>query len=154
MDTMAGLTTEALTELVNHVFLPPQLPQQSDSRSSGDFMRLSLAALREFSQASPTHGTIVHGAIKLLETSHAIHDLADDNISEPRLREALKARSPAFLHVRAQNAGVCRPRVEPSALLNLSLLTYPCDHRFYSPTMMMAMLSLSSSNCQLIMRQL
>lgn len=103
---MANLTADALTRLVNHIGLPPRLPQQKDPECFSDLVTVSLAALQALSEASPAHSDTIADAVNLLNTSHGIHDLLDNNINELRLRQALEDGKPAFLHVRAQNAGV------------------------------------------------
>lgn len=93
---MSGLTAQALKELVHHIFLPPQLPQRSDTSCLSDFVNVTLEALHCFSHASPSHKDSLKDAIALFSTSQAVHDLSENYISEPRLRAALKDRKAAF----------------------------------------------------------
>ena len=116
---MALLVAESdvFEELVHHIFLPPQLPQQkSDVRIDSDLFKYSATALADFYHslhASDQARLPVSRAVTTLASATDCHSSANGGISELVLRErmdSLEVDGTIMLQVRAQNAGLLLTR--------------------------------------------
>jgi hypothetical protein len=114
---MAALPAVNVEDIINNVFLPPQLPQSADaipSDSDTRMLELTSAALKEFSRGLPAvaHRAAVDGLAEAFISSRGVYGLINC-ISTDNLRKTLKALGDTdrlthrlALHISAQNAGV------------------------------------------------
>jgi len=102
-----ALTRDELMFAINHVFLPPKLPQSDDSGNEKVLFAINIDALVAFRQivSDATAQEASERAIVTLAASEAVH--SPQGISETPLREGLiKLKSSLMLHVKEQNAGL------------------------------------------------
>ncbi|KAK0258611.1 hypothetical protein LTR35_018148 [Friedmanniomyces endolithicus] len=92
--------------LINHVFLPPQLPQALDDLPIDFLLRSTLEALAAFKLIRPD--PILAQVVQMLENTQDIH--SNGHFNEAKLTDLLNAlprkRGMLVLHIDAQNAGV------------------------------------------------
>jgi len=105
-------TREELNYAINHVFLPPKLPQSDDSENERTLLALTIDALARFKQiaSSTTAQEAIDRAVLTLEASNIVH--GENGINETALRAALKnLKFCVSLHVKEQNAGLIITKV-------------------------------------------
>ncbi|KAK0930909.1 hypothetical protein LTR48_003456 [Friedmanniomyces endolithicus] len=97
---------DANRSLINHVFLPPQLPQALDDLPIDFLLRSTLEALAAFKLIRPD--PILAQVGQMLENTQDIH--SNGHVNEAKLTDLLNAlprkRGILVLHIDAQNAGV------------------------------------------------
>ncbi|OTA55802.1 hypothetical protein K449DRAFT_468641 [Hypoxylon sp. EC38] len=107
------LSSNEISYIINHVFLPPQLPQQDDYKVEYEESLLNAVthALSEFKEYGPDDVTsVVDSVIASIQTLYLSPGFSCAP-SEKQLLEAFKQRllqkdGMLVLHVRAQNAGI------------------------------------------------
>ncbi|SMR57643.1 unnamed protein product [Zymoseptoria tritici ST99CH_3D1] len=112
---MATLARASLDDVINHVFLPPKLPQSAESipaDSDLHLLKVTSAALRELALRLPTvaHGIALDRLASTFDSSFSAYG-DSDVISAAALCRTLKklaecAYGSIVIHVRAQNAAV------------------------------------------------
>ncbi|EME83378.1 uncharacterized protein MYCFIDRAFT_203611 [Pseudocercospora fijiensis CIRAD86] len=101
-----------LTRLVNHIFLPPQLPQREDAADiDRELLRVTHQALQHFvdSLAGGHVPPSIPQALQMLKYAEGCHSFVDGTLSEAELVEVFGRLRPGqhlALRVRAQNAGL------------------------------------------------
>ncbi|KAK0247652.1 hypothetical protein LTS09_017198 [Friedmanniomyces endolithicus] len=92
--------------LVNHIFLPPQLPQSFDDPPFDVLLRSTSEALAAFKRVKPD-ADLAHIS-QMLDSAQKVH--SNGHVSEQRLAELLEALprhgGMVVLHISAQNAGI------------------------------------------------
>ena len=86
------LNAEAVTYLINHVFLPPQLPQSDDfnAKLESIIIKVATASLQNLlHNSNPSQQATVAAAIAMIASLGDVHDSATSSVSEDKLREAL-----------------------------------------------------------------
>lgn len=104
-----GLSSEAITYLVHHVFLPPKLPQEDDSSDEHDkiMINTTLAALLQFKALFPhKRADGIDQVIALVSVSKDVHASASGGIDESKLKDALQllckeGKRIRFLHLQS-----------------------------------------------------
>ncbi|SMR51553.1 unnamed protein product [Zymoseptoria tritici ST99CH_3D1] len=118
---MAPPSREALEYAINHVFLPPKLPQELEvdfATHDGDLVQTALRALKELRISMPVSARAqIDRAIGAIDLVLAMHSSADGYLSETEIVSALRnlsrgSGSPIPIHIRAQNAGLLITRTE------------------------------------------
>lgn len=105
------MSVDELRGVVNHVFLPPKLPQQADEDSEIAIVNTTLQALIALREMLVPESPIdlLQTSIVLLENIRHIHSMPDGTIDEMRLYDTLASlpvgRALAA-HIQSQNAGV------------------------------------------------
>lgn len=104
---------DVFEQIVHHIFLPPQLPQErSHARIDAAILRVTSAALAEFEMSLQTQDPMrlaVSRARTTLIAAIDCHSSPDGGISEFVLRdrmERLEVGGTIILQIRAQNAGL------------------------------------------------
>ena len=87
------LSRDAFLDLVNHVFLPPKLPQKNDTASGVgtallDLVVEALGIYQGFFRDSQM--VTVETMIDMLSNSKTVHSLSTDAVMEDQLRSALQ----------------------------------------------------------------
>lgn len=106
------LSDVELRRVYHHMFLPPQLPQQSDDTTdiATHFIRLTLDALRAHLNLLPTKSSsALRNAIIAIENLSVVNNLEHGATSESELLRTLVSLSDghsARLFIRQQNAAV------------------------------------------------
>ncbi|KAM0718943.1 hypothetical protein Q7P37_006015 [Cladosporium fusiforme] len=108
----ASLEADELRRVYHHVFLPPQLPQESDEESAinSDLLRITLDALKQLPDSSPPATT---RAITAMENLRDINSLPQTAVSEKdlcRILTTLADGQSAPVHIGCQNAAVLATR--------------------------------------------
>ncbi|KAJ8607130.1 hypothetical protein MRB53_040483 [Persea americana] len=107
---MASLQSlDAVRKIINHVFLPPQLPQSEDETDEVLFAIIALEALRVLQSQGWGHTIATNRVIFLLETFTEIHSEKHAEVSEDALRNSLlnlRDGDTIIVKVTAQNAAV------------------------------------------------
>ncbi|TVY48539.1 hypothetical protein LOCC1_G001313 [Lachnellula occidentalis] len=124
MSTTKG--KEKMMYLIQHMFLPPKLPQKDDSNLEHERFLLdtTIDALRAFKGYinDTKHDQVIRvdSVIDMVTNMRSVHELNGDvgAVSEEKLRNALadlvKTGGTIPVHIRAQNAGVLISRVDDS----------------------------------------
>ncbi|KAH9845920.1 Protein of unknown function (DUF3645) [Teratosphaeria destructans] len=105
----ATLTHAELTKAVNHIFLPPKLPDQEDEECGDVLIRLTADALKALRSlvTLPQSQAAIEKAIHVVLSLRTIHD--NSGVNEVDLRNAvatLKDEKTIAVNVSAQNAAV------------------------------------------------
>ena len=94
--------------LVNHIFLPPELPQSGDDLPFDTLVRTTSQALLAFKQFRPDQHASLNAIAELIDNTRYAH--SGGRVNEVRLVELLAALprkgGSIVLHVGAQNAGI------------------------------------------------
>ena len=92
-DTLANrLSSRALTYLIHHIFLPPELPQEDDYCSEDELtlLNITLAALRKFqSYVSGIQNDAIGSAVATITSLMSVRD-SEDAVSKRKLESALQ----------------------------------------------------------------
>ncbi|SMY26080.1 unnamed protein product [Zymoseptoria tritici ST99CH_1A5] len=122
---MATLSRASLDDVINHVFLPPKLPQSAESipaDSDLHLLKVTSAALRELALRLPTvaHGIALDRLASTFDSSSSAYG-GPDVISASSLFSTLKklaecASGGLIIHVHAQNAAVTITKTGDAAL--------------------------------------
>ncbi|KAF8851671.1 hypothetical protein BDZ45DRAFT_140606 [Acephala macrosclerotiorum] len=114
-----GLDLGAVQYMINHIFLPPELPSSNDFNVSYEsaLIDTTIAALWKFRGHQPDGQSLtIDSIIGLMNNMKNVH--TSGSINEDRLGTALKVLSERGgtlpLHVRAQNAGLILSRIDNS----------------------------------------
>lgn len=86
------LNYEAVTYLINHVFLPPQVPQSDDCNAKLEsvIIKVATASLQKLLHSSNLSQQVtIAAAIAMMTTLSDVHDSATSSVSENMLRDAL-----------------------------------------------------------------
>jgi hypothetical protein len=86
------LNPEAVAYLINHVFLPPQVPQSDDfnPKLESIIIKVATASLQKFLHASNVSQQVsIASAIAMITSLSEVHDPATSYVSENKLRDAL-----------------------------------------------------------------
>ncbi|KAK4182710.1 hypothetical protein QBC35DRAFT_546309 [Podospora australis] len=100
----------SLEYMINHVFLPPRLPQQEDTNIDHEhqLIRSFCASLQDFWTWQPDDESRLSGAFRmlsrLLQVEPGLHGSEKQNTVENILRDLTDGET-ALFHVREQNAG-------------------------------------------------
>ncbi|KAF7592066.1 hypothetical protein BBP40_000732 [Aspergillus hancockii] len=111
---------EGLEYLINHVFLPPKVPQEDDYNSDHEklLLKVVLDALTIFKRHVPTEWLSTIDLV--IDMVQNIKSMLDDKgfMNEEGLRESLQGLSVTggtlLLHIREQNCGVMMTKVDES----------------------------------------
>ncbi|KAK4119357.1 hypothetical protein N657DRAFT_581720, partial [Parathielavia appendiculata] len=116
--------SKALDFMINHVFLPPQLPQEDDSEAG--YLNTTIRAFRDsvecFLSAEPSSAPSVRPAVDMLDRllsteTRGMHHVISD----------LKNGGIALFHLRAQNAGLLVTARQDDVLFEAFELLAPND---------------------------
>ncbi|KAK3987321.1 hypothetical protein QBC44DRAFT_400356 [Cladorrhinum sp. PSN332] len=110
-DPAPQLDQDQLRYLINHVFLPPKLPQSDDSKPGSDEVLVAAfcSALRRFCELQPEGGANLHSCIRMFERrrrSMFMVEIPEKKIIIRELLGQLVRGEFALFHIRAQNAGL------------------------------------------------
>jgi hypothetical protein len=86
------LNPEAVTYLINHVFLPPKVPQSNDFSPELDsiIIKVVIASLQKLLHSSNfSQQVTITAAISMIKSLSDVHDSATSSVSENKLRDAL-----------------------------------------------------------------
>jgi hypothetical protein len=86
------LTAEAVTYLINHIFLPPKLPQYDDFDIEYETViaKVAIASLSKFkNHVHHSHHATVASAIAMVTSLRNVYDAATGSVSEKKLVDAL-----------------------------------------------------------------
>ncbi|KAK0630434.1 hypothetical protein B0T17DRAFT_589950 [Bombardia bombarda] len=103
---------DSLAYLINHVFLPPKLPQGDDGSSTRQEQALVaslLDALDKFNDLEPGSRPSTLKATQVLERFQSVLERSDNDKKREKIREIiylLKDGDSMLLHIKAQNAGL------------------------------------------------
>ncbi|PIA82927.1 hypothetical protein CB0940_12275 [Cercospora beticola] len=105
------LSHEDLRRLINHIFLPPKLPQHEDNGSDIPFIEVTLQSLYSLrDQIFPTRrDSALDTAIALVAQMKAVHSLAGGNLDQECLKNSLANLSVGrtlAIKISAQNSAV------------------------------------------------
>ncbi|KAF3059206.1 hypothetical protein GL218_04803 [Daldinia childiae] len=125
---LAELSAEEIRYIINHVFLPPQLPHENDYEVKNDEALLKMVVqtlyeFREYVQGDETNA--VDSAITTMEHLHRNHDFAGDKSSTDQkgLRKAFhlldQEGGTVACHIQAQNCGVLFSRLDTSVYVEM-----------------------------------
>ncbi|KAJ4389003.1 hypothetical protein N0V93_006465 [Gnomoniopsis smithogilvyi] len=111
---MADFTADEIGYLVNHLFLPPQLPQKDDFVSSYDnvLLRLIQQSLSKFIQDLDIEKDEAAQAVAVAISNFTLLQNEDGNVDGAKLAQAFhslsndKADTLTPIHIRAQNAAI------------------------------------------------
>ncbi|KAH7012648.1 uncharacterized protein B0I36DRAFT_52815 [Microdochium trichocladiopsis] len=115
-----GMTRESILYAINHLFLPPQLPQQHDYSQAcvRSLVGFVTQALQDFEHHSEGfHQSVTKTAANVLLTFSELHAIGDSQVSvQPemlatRLRDLCTKGGCMLLQVTSQNAGMLINRV-------------------------------------------
>ncbi|KAL0573927.1 hypothetical protein V5O48_008024 [Marasmius crinis-equi] len=120
----SSYTTEQLRYTINHVFLPPKLPQETDQSGETDhtIAAILVDSARAYQRAGLTGQEVIHWAnfLKLLKEYRDVHKT--DFLQVGPVKKALKGlsvhESIAFF-IRAQNAGVIFRKTDDNIVAEL-----------------------------------
>ncbi|KAI8631861.1 hypothetical protein F5Y19DRAFT_492813 [Xylariaceae sp. FL1651] len=129
-DIEMPLPSEALKYIINHVILPPKLPQEDDYTAQYELWLLltiihNLSAFKKI--VSEQQAQIVDSAILSMELLRKIHNFTRTSryvsINEDKLVEILhelpSSGAPVPLHIGAQNAGIILTKMDESVYFEL-----------------------------------
>lgn len=115
------LNPEAVTYLINHVFLPPQVPQSDDfdPKLESIIIKVDTASLQKLLRSSNLSQQVtIASAIAMITSLSKVHDSATRSVSENKLRDALvnlcRQGGIVPLQLRAQNCGLLVSKVDSS----------------------------------------
>jgi hypothetical protein len=105
---LANLSEDQLQYVINHIFLPPQLPQLDDSATQQILFPVVLEALSAFAQkVLPSGRQSITNILQSLSVAQTIHSDSNGNLSEPGLRSVLaQLKQQIPLHIEAQNCAL------------------------------------------------
>ena len=86
------LNPEAVTYLINHVFLPPEVPQSDDfnPKLESIIIKVVTASLQKLLHSSNLSQQVtIASAIAMITSLIEVHDPATRSVSENKLRDAL-----------------------------------------------------------------
>jgi hypothetical protein len=86
------LNPEAVTYLINHVFLPPEVPQSDDfnPKLESIIIKVVTASLQKLLPSTNVRQQVtIAAAIAMITNLSDVHDSATSHVSENKLRDAL-----------------------------------------------------------------
>ncbi|KAK4175214.1 hypothetical protein QBC36DRAFT_355360 [Triangularia setosa] len=103
-----GLTRQDLEFVINHVFLPPKLPQSDDTNATGEaFLICSLlSSLREFSILQPGEATRLQSLMRMVERLLRLQTREPKETLTAEILQDLSDGESAVFYIREQNAGL------------------------------------------------
>ncbi|KAB5572265.1 hypothetical protein GE09DRAFT_662607 [Coniochaeta sp. 2T2.1] len=123
---------ESLNFMIDHVFLPPRLPQGDDTNPEGslDMVRLLYNSVLEFWRAESTSRPAVTPALQMLKRFHETNG-SNETLDKQILRDIitnLKSGDIALFHLRRQNAGLLVTARQDDVLFEAFELLAPNKH--------------------------
>ena len=86
------LAINQVSFLINHVFLPPKLPQKNDSDDGFThvFIESMLCALQDYQRLVIGRRSEIAVLIRMMENMRTVHDVANDDLLETELCQTLE----------------------------------------------------------------
>ncbi|KAH7012087.1 uncharacterized protein B0I36DRAFT_369914 [Microdochium trichocladiopsis] len=131
-----SISPKSLLYMINHLFLPPQLPQEHDYSQTcvQSFLTFVTRALRDFeSHSNAQGGTITKAATDMITTFAELHIIGESQVAvQPdelarKLQVLCRQGGCLLLQISSQNAGILINRVETDVHFELFELT-PSNH--------------------------